>query len=307
MNDRYIEQFLEMLAAERGASKNTITSYKNDLSDFYSFIRKKSLDAETVGSEEIRGFMVELQKRGMSSGTSARRLSAIKQFFHFLYTENVRKDNPTLVVDSPKLAKNLPKNLSNSEVDLLIETAAKSDTPEGIRLQTILEILYASGLRVTELVSLKIADLQYEPVNQTIKPLMIVKGKGNKERIVPLNHRALEIIEKYLAVRKHFLKPEQKSPWLFPSSGKSGYITRQRLWQLLIGLAKTCGIDPDRISPHVLRHSFATHLLNNGADLRTIQEILGHSDISTTQIYTHVAKDRLKSIVEAHHPLAGKK
>lgn len=307
MNHGNIELFLEMMAAERGASLNTISSYKRDLVDVDSFLSKKSVEIEKASSEEIRDYLVYLQKAGMSPSTAARRLSAIKQFFQFLYSENIRKDNPTIIIDSPKLGKQLPKSLSMTEVELLLKHAHDDTSPEGLRLSAILEILYASGLRVSELVGLKLSALQYETGTRRIKPLLIVRGKGNKERVVPLNKSAIDALSEYISIREIFVKLSKDSPWLFPSGGKGGHLTRQRLGQLLKQLAINSNIDPERISPHVLRHSFATHLLNNGADLRTIQEILGHSDISTTQIYTHIAKERLKSIVELHHPLAKKK
>ena len=304
----YIDSFLEMMLAERGASSNTIQAYRRDLQSYESFLLKyyPKKKIEAVDAEILQAYLAHLTAANYSSSTSARRLSSIKQFYSFLYSESIRSDDPTTSLDSPRRTDNLPKYLSEKEVETLIETARKDTDAEGLRLVTLLEILYASGLRVSELIALKLSNLkQYDAKNNV--SFLTVAGKGNKERIVPLNHTAMDAIQAYLKYREQFLaKDAEESPWLFPSNGKTGYITRQRLGQLLKQLAIKAGIDPEKVSPHVLRHSFASHLLNHGMDLRVLQELLGHSDISTTQIYTHIADDRLKSLVEKSHPLAKK-
>lgn len=299
---QHIELFLEMMSAERGASKNTIISYKRDLVDFGSYLKKHEVSIGDASPEIIREYLSKLSGKGISASTNARRLSSLRQFYQFLYSENIRNDNPTVSLETPKLGKKLPKSLSKEEVEKILELVHSKNTFENLRLAALLEILYASGLRASELVSLKISNIQFDPITKAIKPYLLIKGKGNKERIVPLNKSAIAAIEKHLAEKKN-----EDSEWLFPSQGKSGHITRQRFGQMLKDIARKCNINDEKLSPHILRHSFATHLLENGADLRTIQEILGHSDISTTQIYTHIAKERLKSVVKEHHPLSKEK
>jgi len=290
-----------MMAAERGASANTIASYGRDLRDLNKFINKKfaGKSIETVDTETLKSYMGYIVKKRFAPSTSARRISSVKQFYSFLYEDRVRSDDPATALDAPKRGRSLPKHFSLAEVDKLLATAHKNQSEEGLRLTAMLEVLYASGLRVSELVSLKRAAIQQAGGAYFV----LVKGKGKKERLVPLNPSAIKAINEYLKL----LNKEQNNPWLFPSRGAEGYITRQRLGQLLKELAINANIDPGKISPHVLRHSFASHLLAGGMDLRVLQELLGHSDISTTQIYTHISDERLKNLVERNHPLARKK
>lgn len=282
MNDRlHLESFLEMMSVERGSSKNTLESYKRDLDSFVEFIKS---DVETCTSEEIAQYMQSLAKEGFSPKSRARKLSALNQFFKYLYLEKIRKDNPCSNIDAPKAEKSLPKFLSEQEVNKLLDAANKD-----VRLKAMLEVLYAAGLRVSELVSLKKSSVRVENGDH----YLIVKGKGSKERMVPLTKYAVEALKSL---------QNDKSEWLFPS-GKS-HITRQRFGQLLKELAVEAGIDQQKLSPHVLRHSFASHLLAGGADLRLVQELLGHEQIATTQIYTHIQSTKLHKLVQEHHPLA---
>ncbi len=302
-----IDSFLEMMLAERGASQNTLTAYKTDLIDFlkfYTTIHTKK-DIENATTEDIKEYISYLTGKKLSATTSTRRISSLKQFFYFLYSEGERTDNPATNIEAPKKPIRLPKYLTIKEVDNLIETASLDKSPEGIRFSAMLEIIYAAGLRVSELVSLKLLSLQKTTTkdNKDIYYL-IVNGKGNKERIAPLNNSAVDILNTYIGYRGVFLSGSKDAGWLFPSNSKTGYLTRQRFNQLLDKLAIEAGMYDKKISPHILRHSFASHLLNNGADLRILQELLGHSDISTTQIYTHIADERLKQVVQKHHPLA---
>lgn len=298
----HIEPFLEMMAAERAASKHTIEAYERDLMDFSGFMKKKRHDAENVDVDTIRQYLAGLHKQALAARTIARKLSSLRQFFQFLYSEGVREDNPTIHLDTPRQARSLPKVLDEKEVDTLLECAYVDDSPDGLRLVALLEILYATGMRVSELVSLPLAAVQRQPDRQ-MKPFFLIKGKGNKERLVPMNQKSVAALERYLEVRDVFLKAKETSSYLFCSSSKEGHLTRQRLGQLLKELAINAGLNPKLVSPHVLRHSFASHLLHHGADLRVVQELLGHSDISTTQIYTHILDEKLKSLVLEHHPL----
>lgn len=302
-----IQEFLTMLAAERQASRNTIDAYKRDLQDASAFFSKKKTRLEVADSRDVTAWLNHLSgKAKVSARTAARKLSALRQFYKFLVDETIRKDNPTGDTEGPRLGRYLPNVLTHAEVDTLLATAAGDTSPEGLRIHTFLQILYASGLRVTELVSLKLSHIQHIKDKEKAAYLY-VKGKGGKERIAPLHPAALDALDAYLACRGYFLvSKKQDSPWLFPSHGKTGYLTRQRLGQLLKILALNSNIDPEKVHPHALRHSFASHLLAGGADLRVIQELLGHADISTTQIYTHVAQSRLKDVVLKKHPLAQK-
>lgn len=300
MKNLCIESFIEMMAAERGASTNTISAYKHDLSDFSYFLAKKHQDLkiEDASQDVLKKYMMSITESGLSPATSGRRLSTLKQFYQFLYSDKIRADNPTTGLDSPKKAKSLPKYLSEEEIENLLQTANSDTSKDGLRLSALLEILYASGLRVSELISLKKSSFQKKDSENYF---LLIKGKGNKERIVPLNKSAID------AIKKHLKNIKTETPWIFPSKKGNGHITRQGVGQMLKKLAVNTGIEIERVSPHVLRHSFASHLLNNGIDLRVLQELLGHSDISTTQIYTHIADDRLKSMVARTHPLARKK
>jgi len=298
----YINLFLEMFASERGASKNTLESYKRDLRDFAIFLKNKDLTA--VKLDDIRNFVKSLSLKDMSSKTISRKLSSIRQFYQFLYSERYIKEQLSVEIESPKKTITLPKLLSFEEIKKMLDIALSDTTPEGIRLYAALEILYASGMRVSELVSLKLSAIKKEI--EKIMPYMIISGKGNKERVVMLSEHAIIALKNYLAIRPYFITGFKDSGYLFPSDSKDGYITRQRFGQLLKNLAINSGLDPEKVSPHVLRHSFATHMLENGADLRIIQELLGHSSISTTQIYTHIQKNKLMDVLKAKHPLSSR-
>ena len=295
-----VEQFLEMLIAERGASSNTCTSYLNDISNFDKFLSGAETTLEDATTDDVRRYLRHRSEVGANNPTISRNLSVLRQFFKFLQSENVRLDNPALNVDGPKVSRTLPKVISEDDVEALLKAAHKLQTAEGIRLTCLLEIAYASGLRVTELVS-----LPTDALNLTSETLLI-SGKGGKERLVPLTFSAMNAIVAYERVRIDFLKGNNTSKFLFPSRSKQGYLTRRRLGQLLKELAIQAGLDPTIISPHILRHAFASHLLNRGADLRSLQKMLGHSDISTTQIYTHVQKERLHAVISSYHPMAKK-
>jgi len=298
--------FLDMLSAERGAASNTIEAYTRDLSEFLAFLAVKGKDAKHASPDHLRFFLAGLARKGLAPTSRARKLSAIRQFFRFLLAEGLRADDPCSAIDSPRLGRPLPKILSLAEVETLLETAkdASERAADGtagrraLRLYAALETLYATGLRVSELISLPrgvlIADDR----------VLTIKGKGGRERLVPLNETAREALQAHLAaVRAGEAEGRGVSPWLFPSAGGQ-HLTRQRFGQELKTLALAAGIEPARVSPHVLRHAFASHLLERGADLRTVQQLLGHADISTTQIYTHVIEERLRRLVEEHHPLA---
>lgn len=299
-----VEQFIEMMLAERGAAANTAAAYGRDLAEFLTYLKGGEL-AE-VSRETIEKFMATLSRAGRSPQTMARKLSAIRQLFQFLYGEKLRGDNPAITLDTPKLAKQLPKTLSQSDIEGLIAAAQEDTSPKGLRLLAMLEVMYGAGLRVSEMVALKLSAVQGKQGGKQAEFLMI-RGKGGKERLVPVGGRAQAALANYLAVRVQFITGDNGSPYLFPYARAQGYITRQQFGVMLKELAIKAGIDPEKISPHTLRHSFASHLLEGGADLRVIQELLGHSDISTTQIYTHVAGERLKKLVQENHPLAKKK
>ncbi|NDF11681.1 MAG: site-specific tyrosine recombinase XerD [Proteobacteria bacterium] len=301
-----IGAFLEALSAERGASRNTLDSYRTDLADFDRFVTESRITPLEATTETIERYLQSLAKREFTASTQARKLSSIKQYYIFLFSEKYRSDNPAATLEGPKRAKSLPKFLTEKEVEALINTAHANTKPDGVRLSALLETLYASGLRVSELVELKLSTLQWEEGKKTLKPFLIVTGKGNKERLVPLNGKAIESLLAYLSLRPHYMDASADSPWLFPSGGESGHLTRQRLGQLLKALAREANIDPAKISPHKLRHSFASHLLTNGVDLRVLQELLGHADISTTQIYTHLSSEHLQRMVSEKHPLVQK-
>ena len=298
-----IERFLEMLSAERNAAANTRAAYQRDLIDAAKFMASRQVALGATATADLSAYLAAMDKKGIAARSAARHLSALRQFFKFLVAENIRTDDPSAAIDGPKLGRPLPKLLDEDEMTRLIAVCAALDGPSGARLKALVELSYASGLRVSELVGMPLATVLRE------QPVLIVRGKGSKERMVPLNPAARTALNAYLEHRKSFLpkgaqgKPGT-SPHLFPSRGKEGHLTRQRFGQLLKDLAIQASIAPERISPHVLRHAFATHLLDHGADLRSLQKMLGHADIATTQIYTHVAGRRLKELVEAHHPLA---
>ncbi len=291
-----------MLASEKASSVNTLAAYRNDLSVFFDFARKKNITLETLTHHDISAFLASTQKQGLSPATNARRRSAIKQFFAFLVKEGERRDNPALLTSAARKHRSLPHVLSEAQLGAITTEAAANHSPEGIRFNAMLELLYASGMRISELVTLKMTQLERQ-AGKRLQPYLIVRGKGSKERLVPLHHTAMRALEDYLKQRDHFL-PHEKNHYVFCSRGKVGHISRQRVAQTLKMVCLKAGINPDSCSPHTLRHSFATHLLEGGADLRVIQELLGHADISTTQIYTHVAGKRMQELVNEHHPLA---
>ncbi len=297
-SDPALGAFFEMLAAERNAAANTLAAYRRDLEDLGTFLISRKSGFANAGAADLRAYLGFLADNDLSPRTQARRLSALKQFYRFLVEDGQRSDDPTASLDAPKLGRPLPKLLSENEMTSLIAVCIALDGAEGARLLAMIELLYATGLRVSELVRLPVSVVMRD------QPFLTVRGKGNKERLVPLNGPARSALNAYLAHRGDFLKTLPSSPFLFPSRGKEGHLTRQRFGQMLKEIALKAGIDPIRVSPHVLRHAFATHLLDHGADLRSLQKMLGHADISTTQIYTHVQQDRLKSLVETHHPLA---
>ncbi len=302
--DYTCESFLEMLAAERGAAENTLAGYRRDLDDFANFLGKtKPVQAD---ASEISAYLSDLKDRGFAATSQARRLSALKQYFKFLYAEGLREDDPTRTLSAPKKRQSLPKVMSEGDVDRLIATAqAETQKPHksaasrlrSQRLYTLLEVLYATGLRVSELVALPVSAAKRDA------RLIEIRGKGGKERLVPLSNAAQAAMRDYVGLRAAEGAYE-KSPWLFPSHGESGHFTRQAFGRDLKALAASAGLPAAKVSPHVLRHAFASHLLQNGADLRIVQQLLGHADISTTQIYTHVLDERLKALVESAHPLA---
>jgi len=294
---RHVDAFLEMLAAERGSARLTIDAYRRDLIDFARFAGAGGRAIADADAETVRGYLSHLATR-MAPGTSARRLSCLRQFYRFLFAEERRADDPTATIDSPRGSKPLPKVLSEDEVERLLAAARAREGVRGRRLVALVELLYATGLRVTELVGLPLAAMGGDP------RFLMVTGKGGKDRLVPVGEVALRAVADYLEVRATFMPDGEVSPWLFPSRGRSGHLTRLRFGQLLKELAVEAAIRPARVSPHVLRHAFASHLLAHGADLRAVQKMLGHADIATTQIYTHVLDERLKALVRDHHPLA---
>jgi len=297
----WTEAFLEMMSVERAAAKNTLTAYEKDLADASGYLAARKQTLETASAEDIEAWFNDLGRRGLSPATAARRRSSIRQFYRFALTEGWREDDPSRRVDAPKAGRPLPKVLSRADMERLLATAAEKDGAGGLRLTAIVEVIYASGLRISECLDLPLAALARDPA------YLIVRGKGGKERLAPLNDPARLAVKAYLEVRKVFLpKGVKESPWLFPSRGATGRLTRRRFSQMLEEAAVLAGIDRSKVSPHVLRHAFATHLLEGGADLRTVQKLLGHSDIATTQIYTHVAEGRLAQIVADKHPLGRK-
>jgi integrase/recombinase XerD len=299
------ELFLDMLAAERGAGKNTLDAYTRDLADFEGFLATEGQKIAGSSTQDIRDYLADLARRGLAAASVARKLSAIRQLYRFLYAEGHRSDDPAAVIEGPKRGRSLPKILSIKEVDRLLECSRErarsaelaGEKVRAMRLVCLLEVLYATGLRVSELVALPASAARRD------ERMLVVRGKGNRERLVPLNKPAREAMREYLSLLAEGLK---ESKWLFPSFGESGHLTRQHAARELKELAVAAGLPPARISPHVLRHAFASHLLQNGADLRVVQTLLGHADISTTQIYTHVLEERLKSLVRDLHPLSEK-
>lgn len=295
---RHREAFLEYLVAERGAAANTVLSYRRDLDHCAKFLAQRGESLAAAGGDELRRYVRELAARGMAPRTVARRLSALRQFYRFLFGEGVRGDDPTGAIDGPRLGRPLPKLLNEDEVRRLLDGAAGHPGAEGARLSAMLELLYASGLRVSELASLPASAAARDP------QMLVVRGKGGRERLVPLSDAARLALGRYFGDRAAFVPAGLTSPFLFPGRDPRRHISTRRVGQMLKELAVDCGLDPARVSPHVLRHAFATHLLDHGADLRSVQQMLGHADISTTQIYTHVVSERLRRVVDEHHPLA---
>ena len=307
-----VDSFLDMLTTERGAAVNTRQAYWRDLADFSLYLRdkykKEIVDATGV---EIKNYLDDLgtkihvkgqNKSQIATRTVARRLSALRQFYRYLVSENIRKEDPTSAIESPKQTRTLPKTLSESEVSTLIKTAASGGGADSVRLVCLLEMLYATGLRVSELVGLPLSSIGED------MQFLMVAGKGGRERMVPLSEPAQKAIRGYMDIRTQFIAIDDKGAqgqWLFPSrTSESGHLTRQRFAQLLKDLAEQAGLESDRVSPHILRHAFATHLLSNGADLRSVQKMLGHADIATTQIYTHIIGEKAKKTVEDKHPMS---
>jgi integrase/recombinase XerD len=309
---RLIHLFLDMLAAEQGAGDNTLDAYRRDLTDFSEFLDRAGQNFARAGTDVLRDYLADLDTRGFKSSSVARRLSAMRHLFRFLLNERIRGDDPAAILSGPKRGRGLPKVLSIADVDRMLTRAKELTQADASpqhrlrakRLHCLLEVLYATGLRVSELVALPLSAARSDA------RMIVVRGKGNKERLVPLNEASRQAMADYLAAMQALKTDKQKnaagSKWLFPSFGESGHLTRQHFARDLKELAAASGLAPRLVSPHVLRHAFASHLLHNGADLRIVQTLLGHTDISTTQIYTHVVEERLKSLVRDLHPLAEK-
>lgn len=302
--DGAVESFLAMLAAERGAAKNTIAAYRRDLDDVKTFLKCQKTTLIRAKTDDLRAYLDSLNDQGFKASSAARKLAAIRQFFRFAYAEGIRGDDPSQRLTGPKRGRPLPKTLGMTDVDKLLVTAENqvqrdAQTPaqkrRAARMVALLELLYGTGLRVSELIALP------AHAARTKERLIAVRGKGNKERLVPLTERAKTAMQRYLDFFGDEMKGER---WLFPSDSESGHLTRQAFARELKALAALAGLNIKAISPHVLRHAFASHLLQNGADLRIVQQLLGHADISTTQIYTHLPDERLKSLVRDLHPLS---
>jgi len=305
-DETLVELFLDMQAAERGAGENTLAAYRNDLADLSAHLRSRGRGIALATTDDLREFLVSLAERGFKASSLARRLSAVRQLYRFLYAEGKRTDDPAAVLEGPKRGRSVPKVLTIAEVDKLLAQAQNAATDakqpaaqrlRATRLLCLLEVVYATGLRVSELVALSASAARRD------QRMLVVRGKGGKERLVPLNQAAKRAMAEYLKLRAD-VKGKAQSKWLFPSFGEQGHLTRQHFARELKALGAACGLTGDRLSPHVLRHAFASHLLHNGADLRVVQTLLGHADISTTQIYTHVLEERLKTLVRDLHPLA---
>jgi integrase/recombinase XerD len=316
---QYLEQFVEMMIAERAIAKNTVSAYVQDIKEFQDFLSRSSQEISGSTDKNIREFIQHLSLSNISPRTIARKISSLRAFFDFLIQDHIIENNPARLIDTPKYSSNLPDILSYEEIEKLISYTENDKSPEGIRLDAMIKLLYAAGLRVSELVSVRITDLQIEkrglneekylskgkkPIffDGEIKPYFCIKGKGGKERLIVINETAIQALKKYLAIRPLFICNSKSELFLFPSYAKEGYMTRQNFAILLKNAAINAGLTPEKVSPHILRHSFASHLLAGGADLRSIQELLGHADISTTQIYTHVQSEKLKQVLEVMHP-----
>jgi integrase/recombinase XerD len=301
----WISTFLEAQAAELGAATNTLLAYGRDLKDFDSFLARRNLDFDSAGRSDVESYLVWCDAQGLSKSTRARRLSAVKQLYRFAFEEGLRTDNPAIQITGPGQDKRLPKVLSEDEVDRLLDAARNSgrNMQDQLRNTCLMELLYATGMRVSELVSLPISATRGDP------RLLLIMGKGGKERLVPLSPPARQALSAWLIERDKIdaAANEKKQPpsrFLFPSRGASGYLTRHRFYLMIKEFSVAAGVDPSKVTPHTLRHAFATHLLANGADLRSIQTMLGHADVATTEIYTHVLEARLTELVLENHPLA---
>lgn len=301
----WLASFLDAQAAEAGAAKNTLQAYARDLTDFTGWLERSGKDAASAGQSDIEAYLMHCDAQGLARSTRARRLSAIKQLYRFVFDEGLRSDNPAIQIKGPGRDKRLPKTLDLAEVDRLLDAARTTGRSEADRLRNtcLMELLYATGMRVTELVSLPVSSCRGNP------QMLLVRGKGGKERLVPMSPPARAALAAWLERRdadEEVAKARGKpvSAFAFPSSGKAGHMTRNRFFLLVKEFAVMAGISPERVSPHTLRHAFATHLLAGGADLRTIQTMLGHADVGTTEIYTHVLEDRLRELVFDAHPLA---
>jgi integrase/recombinase XerD len=298
-DDRLVERFLEMMAAERGAGRHTLAAYGTDLARFRAFLTDLDLTLGGATATAVGAWLGALAAAGASPRTSARRLSCLRQFYRFLCAERLRDDDPTAGAQGPRRGRPLPKVLDEASVDGLLAAARARTDAKGARARALVELLYATGLRISELVGLPLSGLRPDI------PAVIVRGKRGKERLVPYGGAAAAALDAYLPLRERFLVDGRPSPWLFPSRARAGHLTRQNVAVLLKDLARDAGVAPSLVSPHVLRHAFASHLLAHGADLRSVQQMLGHADIATTQIYTHVQTDRLSVTLARHHPLAG--
>ncbi len=303
---RNLDRFLEMMSAERGAAKNSVAAYRGDLEDYGAFLGQNGKSATNAAPEDIRNYLEGLDAAGMATSTVARRLSAIKQFHVFLQSENLSQDNPTRIIQGPRQKPSLPKTLLSNDMKSLLAAAADNTAGKeaaalfkALRLQCLVELLAATGLRVSELVGLKFANATAE------RDMLMIIGKGGRQRMVPVSARAQAVLQRYITALK--LEAGETPVWLFPSHGAGGALTRQHFALQLKDLARHAGLNAAKVSPHVLRHGFASNLLDHGADLRAVQQMLGHADISTTQIYTHIQPERLSAAVESFHPLSQKR
>ncbi len=298
----YLDAFLDMLAAERNAAANTLAAYGRDLSQAAAYFKRRGKELDKITGPDVARYLASLSR--LAARSRARKLAALRQYFRFLASENFRADDPCAAEESPRLPQNLPGVLTAAEMQKLLESVGGA-TPENLRLRALLELAYGSGLRVSEMVALPLAAFEAG------KPALLVRGKGGRERLVPLSAAAQKAVAEWLPHRAAFIpgkaKGKKASPFLFPSRGRSGHLTRMRFWQILRDAARKAGLPPAKTHPHGLRHAFATHLLQGGADLRALQTMLGHADIATTQIYTHLAGEHLAETVQKHHPLARKK
>ncbi len=292
-----IDAFIEMITSERAASKHTIDAYRSDLIQLGLGLQELGTSMLKAQKKDITTYFQSSQMTSLGSSSLARRRSSMRQFYQFLCTDGLRQDNPSLAIDAPQSTHSLPNMLSQADITKLIESAAHDHSIKGIRMLTLLEILYATGMRVSELVSLRASQIAFNH-DGSIRPFITIMGKGKKERICPLNQASIVCLHHYLKIR------DKTSLWLFPSYGSKGHLTRQRFGQLLKALAHDANVSPDSVSPHIIRHSFASHMLHHGADLKSLQQLLGHSDITTTQIYTHLLDEQTRQLVLAHHPLS---